>query len=129
MVQALHVCRRRFNRESECALPAVARRVEIGHASRRGPCPYIGDGRVSPPEPPTHRHEYHGASCRDGVPAAVLDGRTGDRRLRREHVGRALAHATTVDEHRLLCHPAPLSRARAPHVSEGAADLRLEGRR
>ena len=60
------------------------------------------------------------------LPAALLDRRRRDCRLRRQHLGRPFAEP---DERRARRARAADPLARPPHLSEGAADVRLEGGR
>ena len=87
VVEGVHERRRRTDRQPERALPAVARGARRPTASQR-PGADVGDDRLPAAQPAAGGLIDHRPPAGHGVPAAVLDRRTGDRRLRGQHVGR-----------------------------------------
>ena len=84
----------------------------------------VGHGGIPAAQPPAGGDVDHRASAGCGVPAAVLDRRHRDCRLRRQHVRRPAAES---EQRRARRPRAAGPIARPPHLSEGAADVRLEG--
>ena len=122
VVEGVHQRRRRTDREPERALPAVARRLHDD--GRAGAGADVGDDRV-PAAQPAARGRRRSPSIR---PARSSSGRS------RPASWRLPASRTTPPtDGRSTQSGSPggavriRPRARPPHLSEGAADVRLEG--
>ena len=105
----------RADHQPEGALPAMEGRAHRGRQSQ--PRRHVGDRRVPAAQPASRDHVDHRSPAWRRLSAPVLDWRSRDRGLRRQHDRAARAERQLRRQ----------SRARAARLPEGTADLPLEG--